>query len=131
MLKWKGLTCVLALMACGDSENTENTENETTGAEENTSVETLTVAAQCDYLAQLYSCDGDFGDLDTFLTSCGIAIERDCTAADQALLSALFACVEQNGAARTCVDEDYTTCEGAHDLSGLSAACDEVVALEG
>ena len=138
MLRWVGLVCVLALVACGESDstdntdntnNTENTQSESTGTQDNTSVETITVEAQCDYLAQVYSCDGDFGDLDTFLTSCATALERDCTADDQALLSAVFACIEGNGAARSCGDEDFATCYAAHDLSGLSAACDENIAI--
>ena len=135
MLKWVCFICALALVACGESddtdnaENTNNTENEETSETENSSIETLTVAAQCDYLAQVYSCDGDFGDLDAFLNSCAIAIERDCTDEDQALLSTVFACIEENGAARTCTGEDFAVCYTAHDLSGLSSACDESVAI--
>lgn len=140
MLKWVGLVGLLALVACGESDstdntdntnNTENTQSESTDTQENTSVETLTVGAQCDYLAQVYSCDGDFGDLDTFLSSCAAALERDCTEEDQALLSAVFACIEGNGAARSCTDEDFATCYEAHDLSALSSACDENIAIGG
>ena len=124
-MKWLCMVAVLALAGCGDSSDTEpGNENQ-----ELDSVETLGVTQQCEYLGNMYSCDGDFAAWDVFMASCEAFIPESCTADDQALLSALFTCLDASGVMQSCSDEDYAACESTHALSGLSAACDEVIAL--
>ncbi len=126
MMKWLSLCCLVALMGCGDAAETEESENEN---QDPTPVETWGVTQQCEFLGAMYGCDGDFAAWDVFMTSCETSIPESCSGEDQALLSGLFACLETAGAHQSCSDEDYAACESVYALSGLSATCDEVIAL--
>ena len=117
-----------ALMGCGETDATSSDESDSDN-QQTGEVETWSVTQQCEYLGGLYGCDGDFAAWDVFMESCEASIPENCSADDLDLLSQLFTCLQNVNNSQTCSDEDYSTCESEHALSGLSASCDEVIAL--